>query len=793
MVLKKLRKKIKKVVKKVKKKFKKKAVGRIAPKRTTSFQGPTRPSTDVRTFRATGRSVPKRTTSFQGPTRSSIDVRAFTGTGRIVPMVSQPPQIKKVVTRRQIPPRRPVSTVERVKLPEKRIPRVLSKLSTRRFKLRTESFRKKKGELKRQIELGGITFATSVLGALQGLKQLPSTFVSLVKDPSQIKEVPANLKRSGVEFGRLLKVSPTEGLVKVGAEIFILKGTGKTLQVTGKLSSNARAILSPKFKGVNPKVIDFKSARGGTTQIKVAGPLKTLREPLKKQVKLAGKKVTGVSAQADRLVNLIRKKRIIRKPIPKEADLSPATKKLLKKFDSGKITKKQFVKLENALNVKGQSLLERSFFADPRGRFRPSRLGAEPGDASLLDVLTGDVTFKTSRPQILVFEKIGIQKFPKTKKFNIIKKKLKTGKTLTSSEAKELLKFQSKISGKFKPVGSLTTEPEITLAPGELIKRDKLVGRAIINGRAVPIIRVKIVKPSKSIKKLLLKSKEGKLTVKEAKLLRKKLQKETGFKPKLSRRKGVRKVIRQRPLFRGRRRSRGEISKKIRTPTKRRPSRPRGRNRRGPPTTPPKRPTQGRPTRGRNRRGPPTTTLRGSPRGSPRIGPPIKPVPRIRKKRPSRKRPSRKPSFNVFARPLKRTKKGRRPKLIKINKVPLSKRRAKDLRNLVVDTSLSRTARIKPTRGKPSSPQIKVPKGFARRTSKKFRRFKQRKGKRVPLPKGKVIERGRFLLDTRQEKRQITLKKRIAQLKKPSKRKATPSQLMNLAKGRKILKDKRKK
>ena len=137
-----------------------------------------------------------------------------------------------------------------------------------------------------------------------------------------------------------------------------------------------------------------------------------------------------------------------------------------------------------------------------------------------------------------------------------------------------------------------------------------------------------------------------------------------------------------------------------------------------------------------------------------------------RKVRVRKKTTIKKQGFNVFARPLKKTKTAKKPKLIKINKVPLIKSKAKDLRNYIADTSLARTARIKQTRGSPRPPRVKVPSGFATRASKKFRRHRIVKGKRIPLSKGKVIERSKFLLDTRQEKRGITLRRRIKQLNK---------------------------
>ena len=96
------------------------------------------------------------------------------------------------------------------------------------------------------------------------------------------------------------------------------------------------------------------------------------------------------------------------------------------------------------------------------------------------------------------------------------------------------------------------------------------------------------------------------------------------------------------------------------------------------------------------------------------------------------------------------------------------------MRNYIVDQSLGRTARIKPIRGKPSTPKLKVPKGYARKTYGKFRRYRIKKGKRIPLKKGRVIEKRSYLLDTKYETKQITLRRRIAQLSKPLKRKPIP-------------------
>ena len=204
-------------------------------------------------------------------------------------------------------------------------------------------------------------------------------------------------------------------------------------------------------------------------------------------------------------------------------------------------------------------------------------------------------------------------------------------------------------------------------------------------------------------------------------------------------------------------------------------------------------------------------------------------IPKVKKVKKKILKPKKKKarSFHVYARPLR--KKGRKkPKLIRVTKKPIKKRRARDLRNYLVDTSLSRTAKLKPSSRKPSKRILKSPTGYAFKTKKKFRKYKIVKGKRVPLRKWRVIEKKKHLLDTKQEKRQITLRKRVAQLQKQArkpvtksksptrspvrksvtptqsnynqilsksvkrKRKASPAQLKALRRGRKILEERRR-
>ena len=116
--------------------------------------------------------------------------------------------------------------------------------------------------------------------------------------------------------------------------------------------------------------------------------------------------------------------------------------------------------------------------------------------------------------------------------------------------------------------------------------------------------------------------------------------------------------------------------------------------------------------------------------------------------------------FDVFA---KESKTGR---IKKINRVPLSKSRAEDLRNYIIDTSLSRSGEIRRTKGKIKNPTLDIPIGYADETDYKFRKFKQVKGKRKPLKEGAVIERNNFIGDTTQEIKGLNINKRLDQLNK---------------------------
>ena len=637
--------------------------------------------------------------------------------------------------------------------------RLLQDIQLKRRKLRTERIRGETPSVRRELELAGLTFGSGVIGTKVAIttikKKLPTALVNLVRKPKSVvplsKGLAKSFKQEAVQFGKLVKVSPTEAVALVRTEILFLKGTGKALKVTGKVVGTARARLSPKFVGVKNRAIHIPSEQiGKTIKIKLGGTVKQLGETLKRQVRLAGKKKLIVSAQADRLINIIRKRRIVRKPIPNEDLLGARTRQLLKRFDNGKIDRKGLLELDRRIKreTRGQgSLLERSFFADPRGRLRPSRLGVQQQEASLLDVLAGDITFRTGKPQVLIFEKAKIEKLPKA--LSNIESKLKRGKPLTRDEANKLLQFQLKKSGKFKPVGKLTREPEVTLAPGEIIKKEKTIAITIIDGKRVPIVRARVIKAKPDTARLLKKAREGKITQKEIKKLKQNLKKETGFKTRISSTRRLKPRVRI-PVMLPR------IKPRRRPPTRPRPRprpTPRPRPRPRPRPTPTRRPKP-RP-RPRPRIGVPP---RRPPVGVPRV--PITPIPpkipRVKRRKVKPKKPKEILGFDVFGRT--------RKKFIKLNLKPLSKTDALSRGAFAIDKSTATTYKIVPRGvvkrlGKISSSE----KGHFSRTRKKYRGFRIVKGKRIQLKNKFIEKRGRPRIDTRGEKRGLRLARFIKQ------------------------------
>jgi hypothetical protein len=191
---------------------------------------------------------------------------------------------------------------------------------------------------------------------------------------------------------------------------------------------------------------------------------------------------------------------------------------------------KNEIKIDKPLPTPEASPLERSFFYDPEARLRPSRLGLTQttNSASLSDVFSGNFNIFPERPQAILTPGLKVEAFPGY--LGGIEDKLLSNKRLSPGEEASLLRFQLKPSGQAKPVGFLSGEPEVTLAPGETIRRVKGQGgvtllkrEGYIIPKRVPIIEAEVVGTGEQIAEMTTR-----------RPLRYSLSSDLGIKPYLS-------------------------------------------------------------------------------------------------------------------------------------------------------------------------------------------------------------------------------------------------------------------
>ena len=377
--------------------------------------------------------------------------------------------------------------------------------------------------VKESAELLGIGVASSLSGTASYFKRLGTNFVPTLKETVLgVKEIgKRTVSGQGFpELGKALTSQPEYSTGFVAGELIGAKGAG--LAVKG-IKLGATQVITR----LDPRYSEFatEGLKVGETTIKEAGSVSKLGIPLSQQAEISGKTINAVSAQRN-LFGLLEKEKIVRKSIGEESQLTAKTKEMLNKFDEGKLKQSEYAELNKRLAQEAGSkgLLERSFFADPYGRIRISRLGVietPQKKASLIDILSGDVTTKADKPQILLFENTQVEKLPK-----LLEQKLLSGKPLTEIEQQKLLRFQLTPSGKFKPIGFLSREPEVTISPSEIIKKQQVKAVTLIEGKRVPVITAYIGQPSVETSNLLGATE---LTINEGKRLGKLLAKETGL------------------------------------------------------------------------------------------------------------------------------------------------------------------------------------------------------------------------------------------------------------------------
>jgi hypothetical protein len=377
-------------------------------------------------------------------------------------------------------------------------------------------FDQKRYDASRQTEKGKFSFKTQLLGigagAASSIGSTLSFGKSLFTEPvTTIKSVGTGLKNVGLriksgeffpEIGNVLKNEPSFAIGYAAAEYGQAKVGGVVLDKSIETTKLVGTRLSPKFKPVVKvddalviKNIPSSVAGRNTIDIPIAGSLKDIEVPIPKQVKIAGTNIDAVSAQRS-LFGMFDDTKVINKPLP-TPDSPP---------------------------------LERAFFADPYGKLRVSRLGVleeAPQRASFLDVLSGNVQFSKTKPQVTLFENVPVEKFPASLKD--VEKLLKKGKSGTEAQKLRLVEWQLKPSGKFKPLGFISTEPEVILSPGEIIRKQKTIAKTIFNSKPIDIFSVEIASATPKTAELQKLKLFGGLNLKQNAELISRISKETGF------------------------------------------------------------------------------------------------------------------------------------------------------------------------------------------------------------------------------------------------------------------------
>jgi len=260
----------------------------------------------------------------------------------------------------------------------------------------------------------------------------------------------------------------------VGAELLTAKGAGKlgktTVKWGGRFYRKALFELDPKKVKPTGRVYDFFTVSGEKIRSAIAPTWKGISEPLTKQVKYAGKQVVATHVGRIQFFG-----RVFRR-----------TKRAVSGGEQGY-----------------------GMFFDPKGRLRFGRLRETSREASLSEFFQGKFTWRkqVKTPQVLVDPFAQVEKFPRYLKD--VETGIKTGKirSVRDLTPEQRIKFETwqkeYASGKYKPVGYLSTEPEITLPVGTVPVKVGTLGKVWSQWQKLPVLQITTKKPSAELQKLL--------------------------------------------------------------------------------------------------------------------------------------------------------------------------------------------------------------------------------------------------------------------------------------------------
>ncbi len=627
-------------------------------------------------------------------------------------------------------------------------------LEKSRLKLRTKIERGQKLTLKEQSQLAGSVILKRLAEtslAIKRLKKVPEKSVEgvtkIIRDKRNIKQISREtlnilkrtgkgIKRGAEDFGRTLRVSPTEAVALIGTEVILLQGSGKLLSVVGKVPKAAAKTIKPiikkegkpvKFIGVQEQVGDkiitkviFSSSkkRGGvaiaisevkgrrvaTVTFGKVGKFKFKKVKGKKR--LIGFKQKGVFA--GREVSIIRRARL---KIVGRTKIGTIVRNV------GGLTQ---VGLGQVAIAKGTALLKTG------RKFGVARPIVKKVKGLKIEKFISISAIFTKKDLSLIVGRTLRKKKDIRSFIGLIKGQSSIENVKSFSIQKQRL-FNQALSDVAATISASTTKGRKVI-PKLSPKSRKVIINRISKTRGVPLAVVKGKLKQVTRKQAKLKA-PTKLTIKEKSRLsqlEKQVQKEQTKLRSIVKQRVIpreRQKLRQRQILRSRVKQKAKLKAKV--------------------------PLVGRPV---------------VPRVPVKVGKKKIPIPlKKRKKFGVRVLGEEQPAYNVFGRPLKRFKGQKQPKLIKLNKKPLSKVQAERLGSTLADTTISRTFKIKAIKGKPKKPTLKT-QSFKKR---KFRSFRIKKGKRIGL-KNTFIEKRKFLIDTRGEKRGLTLRRGLAKLRRES-------------------------
>ncbi len=724
----------------------------------------------------------------------------------------------------------------------------------------------------RDVRAGGrVALNTFVITTATDVVNIPAGLVSIVNDPRSIKKIPKAMVIGAKDNLTLLKTSPAAGIGKIGSNIFVFVMIGKTMKFTGKFTGRAAIKLNPFLKRFENGTLRVNIPaeifmRGGrkinlrkritkTTiinrllgkakkalpkdskifkRIKVRkkgqfrkfqkssgftltkGGVREAQSSIASQLAREGTRQKLVSAQSRAVFKWWKRTHRERKHIPGEENFDKVTKKLLKRFDRGKLTEKEF----NELNIRirkqtisegqpaGVDLLERSMYFGLDEVLRVSRFGFNTaGEGTFFDLLRGKASLfkKNYKPQMLLLDDV-LDRLPRTKANASLRRKLESsitlGKTanLTTGELNKLTKFAVRQSGKPKGVGSTTfgggIEGEATISPFDKLRKIKKVGTALIEEKGqqfrVPIYLVKILQSKKKLGlinitnkimkeilrlKNILRKTKSKAARKRIQIKIKKLEttlkrdtkkiSDIELKAFLKLKRGRRRIRRRdfdnRKVFPTGRKA-GQIVSRVSRRSIERKSKGR--------TPTARRKTTAKRTGGRSTSKRPTARGRTTGKRTPSKRMPVKRTGGSRTNggrtgggRTStreKKTPIRLPLPKKFKKrtiskkvPVFLVRERIKGRVVTLTPKPLTLNDAMDFAAFRIDTRLSRTSFFEPF-GK-SKRVISLPKNiknYFKNNSRKFRRFKIRVGVKKQLRHG-IIERKAFIGDTASELRQL--------------------------------------